>query len=134
LCLLYSINLISLLVYLGLCYCRYNLSNCVYYIVSIWSVYLFILVYFIVDIIKVIVFIILYDNKSSHFTCFQLHVLFVVSKQDQDYLNNVFDMKFIPPLEYCSLESILSTKPRFLTYRNESFNSPFLPNDNPLIK
>ena len=63
-------------------------------------------------------FIILYDHKSGHFTCFQLHVLFVVSQTVW------FDMKFAPPSGDFSLENILSAKLEFTEYNESENNSP----------
>ena len=55
-------------------------------------------------------FIILYDNRSGHFTCFQLNVLFV------DDNNKKINVKFANPFGNFSLESILSTEPKIREY------------------
>ena len=74
--------------------------------------------------------IILYDNKSGHFTCFQLNVLLVVSNAD----DNAWHMKLTQPFGDFSLECLLSKAP-FLAEAWEPFVSISIdPSDHHLIK
>ena len=74
--------------------------------------------------------IILYDNKSGHFTCFQIFVLLVVSNED----DNVWQMKLTRPLGDLSLESLLSKTPSIAEIWEPYATISIDPSDHHLIK
>jgi hypothetical protein len=76
------------------------------------------------------VFIILYDNKSGHFTIFQISVLLVVSAPDY----YVLQMKLILPFGDFSLESLLSKTPSVAELWEPNASISIDPSDHHLIK
>ena len=74
--------------------------------------------------------ILLYDNKSGHFTCFQISVLLVVSYAD----NTILHIKLTPPFGDLSLASLLSKTPALAAVWVPEATIPIDPSDHHLIK